>query len=181
VLYDAVLATNLQGLGDKKIKKLIAYKRTLLVATPADRALLILMRMKEQGVSAVPLIEARTGKILQEFSVMAVSAVHASNFGVLMGTAQSVLNAVDPYFAGAAVPIISRKTATLADIIELMWKGKRAHVWICDKDNIGQGVVSLDDIMKLLSDGVLAAENGKKVKKSQRFNKTKSMKHMKKL
>ena len=183
LLYRAVLATNLQGLGDRKIKKLVAYKKPLLVATATDRALLILMKMRKHAVTAIPLIDATSGKILQEFSVMSVSAVHASNFGVLLGTAQAVLDAVDPFFSGLAIPIIARKDSTIGEIVELMWRHKRSHVWICYKDNVGRGVVALSDIMKVLNDGVLAAENGgkKKVKKSERFNKTKSMKHMKRL
>ena len=180
VLYNGVLRTNLQGLGDKKASKLM--RKRLFFASEADRALLVLIKMKKYQVTAVPLINARTGKIRKEFSVRAVSAVHSTNFSILMGTVGSVLNGVDNFYKDDCKPVTaSKKKTTLADVIELMHRNQRTHVWIVDKENVCIGVISLRDLVQIIANGVLAAENEGKVPKAKRINKTKSMKHFERL
>lgn len=161
VLYHSVLDTRLQGLADLKIKHLHLLRRTVQVTQPAERALLAMMRMNQQRVSALPIIDGETGRITSEFSIGAISAVRAENFDLLLKSVGSVLKQVDPYFNDLAVAVTcSSAKGTIGDVIELMWKHHRGHVWMVDKYNACKGVVSLRDLLDLIHTGVLRSEQG---------------------
>jgi hypothetical protein len=105
LLYRALLETNLQGFGSRKVKDLGLFKRPTFVTTKSERALMVFMKMDNYRVTAVPIVDLNTHKIVGELSNEALSAVRAENFGVLMGSVGHLHDSLAQAHARSQLPL----------------------------------------------------------------------------
>lgn len=140
----------MSGWGNKKVKSLVSRK--IESTFVGERALVAVTRMNKLGVTALPVVDELSKKLLSELSIQHLQAVKADQFGILMRFVFLLSSLFDSIFcvhaslstvghliesvnnAALAIPAsLPLKKTTCGQVLAEMERAQRTHVWITNK------------------------------------------------
>jgi len=149
-LADHITRGKCKHMGSQTLRELGLGLGGVTSSPPTDSVLSLIKKLDTEGVSSVALIDPNTNQYVGNFSVTDLRGLWHELLPTFTLSAQEYLAQHHPQ--SLRVDPISTETATLEQVVQMMYQLKVHRLWTVDATGTPAGVVSMTDLMKLIRD-----------------------------